>query len=369
MLQAAKESFCVFLFVFTLIFPDDGRAQNIASQDEVDPAEIKPYWLREGGILPAAIPFTLTQNQRVKFGGTFGVDISHYTFDEKSAGNCLSQDGYETPACSCTANWSTMSKAGVSAVYAKASDGAGTDLSFRRVWTQLDAMHQAGTLLRGAYHFFRPGIDAKVQADVFLRAIGAVNGHKPAQLLPVLDIEWSNKKIDPGSQEFRECPITRRTKTDDGRYFCDMWHKVAASTIASMAMSWINLVEAATGRRVLIYTNPTAWWNVVMSPKESYLIEERGVWTSRYTIDGPTYNPNWTSEGGSPHWKMAPLPRGASYPVDSYSIPHLWQFTETGYLDEQVLICDGHPSNKKIDMDWAPLSDRQFKSLFGSVLP
>lgn len=190
------------------------------------------------------------------------------------------------------------------------SAGAGTDLSFKRVWSDLEQKHASKVFFRGAYHFLRPGVDANAQANAFLKAIGATEGRRPAQLPPALDIEWSNKRIFPGTKEFNECPVARRTKNDEGKYFCDMWYRVNPSDIASMAKTWIDRVEAATGRPVIVYTNPTAWWNVVMTPAEDRLLSTRGVWTSRYTSVGPLYDQKWTAEGGSPKWKMAPLPRG-----------------------------------------------------------
>src|SRR5262249_22311366 len=146
-------------------------------------------------------------------------------------------------------------------------------------------------------------------------------------------IEWSNRQIVPGTPDFNACPVSRRTKNDEGKYYCDMWYKETPAAIAAKAKKWIDRVEQATGLAVAIYTNPKAWWNPVLTPSEdAVLLGGRAVWTSRYTSEGPKYNASWTAEGGSPKWKMAPLPRGASYPQDTYSVPHFWQFTESGDL-------------------------------------
>jgi GH25 family lysozyme M1 (1,4-beta-N-acetylmuramidase) len=333
------------------------------SQDEINPADLRRFWI--GDILPqaAAPPYVLTSQERAKFPGTFGIDLSHYSFDiDTSNPNCQTQQGYSAAGCSCVADWQAVVNNGVRYVYSKASDGTGLDLSFARFWTDLKAKHEAKVLFRGAYHFLRPGVDPDKQADAFLHAVGAINGQKPAQLSPVLDIEWSNKRIIPNTPEFLACPASRRTENDQGKYFCDMWYPVPAITIAAMAKKWIDRVEQATGLPVTIYTNPTAWWNPVMSSNGDDLLRNRAVWTSRYTSAGPKYDPRWTALNGSPFWKMAPLPRGASYPPPSgtYSIPHFWQFTESSFLAANFLTCNGRSFRKSVDMNFIPVSENNY---------
>ena len=301
-----------------------------------------------------------------RFGGSFGLDLSHYTFDIKNSdAKCSSADGYEDPACSCTVDWTEIKNHGLRYVYSKASDGRGSDLSFRRVWSELEYHHRTQKIFRGAYHFLRPTVDADMQADTFLRAIGAVDGKKPLQLPPVLDIEWSNKRVLPGTEEFMRCPASRRVQNDQGNHYCDMWHTMKASEIAALAKRWIDRVEAATGRPVIIYTNPTGWWNEVMTKEEDDLLADRAVWTSRYTRTGPAYVDGWERQGGSSKWKMAPLPRGASYPKVNYDVPHFWQFTESGHLPSSVLTCAGREQRRYMDMNWVPIPDFGVASLFG----
>lgn len=329
------------------------------NQDQVDPAELRNFWT--GEILPqAAGPYVLTSQERAKFPGTFGVDLSHYTFDINTSNPaCRTQQGYSTPACSCVADWQSLQNSGVRFVYSKASDGSSVDLSFAKFWSDLKAKHDAKVMFRGAYHFLRPGVDVDRQADAFLKAVGAVGGQKPAQLSPVLDIEWSNKRIMPGTPEFLACPTNRRTQTDQGKYFCDMWYTVPPATIAMMAKRWIERVEQATGTPVTIYTNPVAWWNPVMLGLE-HVLKDRPVWTSRYTSAGPQYDPRWNALNGSPKWKMAPLPKGASYPLDRYSIPHFWQFTESGLTSSNFLTCNGAVRQKSMDLNFIPVNENSY---------
>jgi GH25 family lysozyme M1 (1,4-beta-N-acetylmuramidase) len=336
-----------------------------ASEDEINPALLRRLWDPDAGPQPAA-PYVLTAQERARYGGTFGIDLSHYSFDVANGdASCRTQQGYSAAACSCAANWQSIAGAGVKYVYTKASDGRGIDLSFKAVWLQLEPMHKSGALFRGAYHFFRPDIDPDTQADAFLRQIGAVDGQKPAQLPPALDIEWSNKRVSPGDPDFEPCGQAGRRTMDNEKYYCDMWYKRKPAEIAEMARKWIDHVEAATGRRVIVYTNPTAWWNAVMTPQEDGLLSTRSIWTSRYTAAGPAYDARWTTLSGSARWKMAPLPRGVSYPQATYNVPHHWQFTEGGKLPGSVFTCGGQPTGRSMDMNWVPVGANDFPRLFG----
>jgi GH25 family lysozyme M1 (1,4-beta-N-acetylmuramidase) len=357
---------------------------NVAAQeqDEIDPALLRPYWVSGESPVPAAAPYTLTPADRKKFNGSFGLDLSHYTFDiDNSPSSCRTPQGYPDKKCSCTMDWKALSDNGLLYIYSKASDATGTDLSFARVWSELKSRHEAKTLFRGAFHFLRPGVSADAQAKTFLNAVGAVDGKKPVQLPPALDIEWSNKQVILNSPEYAACPSARRLhvrgKTPDkDRYYCDMWYKVPALEIATMARTWIDLVEKATGQRVIIYTNPTAWWNPFMKERGLDLMTRQAVWTSRYTSQGPQYDPAWNTEEDnngerrrrSKEWGMAPLPVGAIYPnpdLKIYDVPHFWQFTENGYLPSNVLTCDGTSKRKDMDMNWLPISNADYPNLFG----
>lgn len=343
--------------------------EEVTNQDEVNPALVRPFWL--GAALapqPAAPPYVLTAGERTRFQGTFGIDLSHYTVDrDPNNQKCKTQEGYADPACSCSVDWQTVSDNQILYVYTKASDGSGVDLSFSQLWAQLGPQHTNKKIYRGAYHFLRPGVDADTQAATFLKAIGATNGTKPAQLSPVVDIEWSTKRILPGTDAFNACPVARRTEDDNGNYYCDMWYQLSAGEIGVLAAKWIADVESATGQPVTIYTNPTGWWNKVMTSSQDALLNGRAVWTSRYTSAGPQYDPRWTAQNGSPTWKMAPLPRGASYPTGTtYSIPNFWQFSEAALLPTNLLICAGRSTRKSVDMNWIPVTSDQYRTFVHS---
>jgi hypothetical protein len=66
---------------------------------------------------------------------------------------------------------------------------------------------------------------------------------------------------------------------------------------------------------------------------------------------------------------MPPLPKPASYPVDLYSVAHFWQFSETGGIKPNAIICSGQPEFRQMDLSWVPLSGMEFRTLFGVASP
>jgi lysozyme len=75
----------------------------------------------------------------------------------------------------------------LSFVFIKASEGASRiDESFRKNWLAAGNTR----LLRGAYHFFRPIKDPKIQADLFKKQVKLRKGDLP----PVVDIENDNRQ-------------------------------------------------------------------------------------------------------------------------------------------------------------------------------
>ena len=97
-------------------------------------------------------------------GGSYdlqGIDVSHYQG---------------------AVNWAAVRAGGRRYAFCKATEGTTyTDPTFAANWP---AMRAAG-LLRGAYHFGRPGTSAAAQADYFCDAVRPA----PGDLKPVLDLE------------------------------------------------------------------------------------------------------------------------------------------------------------------------------------
>jgi len=114
-------------------------------------------------------------------------------------------------------DWPKVRATGQRFVFAKASEGSSyADPTFDDNWR---GAKSAG-LLRGAYHFFRCNIDPKKQATKFIDYVQSMNDN--GELPPVLDLE-----------------------TNDGQ---------TKDKIIERARTWLDLVEAAFGKKPIIYS-------------------------------------------------------------------------------------------------------------------
>jgi len=149
-------------------------------------------------------------------------------------------------------NWSTVKAAGRVFAFAKATEGTGfIDSSFAHNWP---GMRNAG-VLRGAYHFFRPGIDGAAQADYFVNQIDAQGGLAAGDLPPVADVEVSDN--------------------------------VSAATVIARLHAFLDRVQARTGRVPLIYTANFFWGDYLGNPNFSGY----PLWVANYGPSCP-YLPN-----------------------------------------------------------------------------
>jgi GH25 family lysozyme M1 (1,4-beta-N-acetylmuramidase) len=114
-------------------------------------------------------------------------------------------------------DWPKVRATGQRYVFAKASEGGSyADPTFDDNWR---GAKTAG-LLRGAYHFFRCNVDPKKQATKFIDYLQSMNDN--GELPPVLDLE-----------------------TNDGQ---------TKDKIIDRAKTWLDLVEAAFGKKPIIYS-------------------------------------------------------------------------------------------------------------------
>ena len=121
-------------------------------------------------------------------------------------------------------DWRKVAKAGIRFAYIKATEGADrVDPKFRRNWREAK---RAG-LARGAYHFMYWCSSAEDQAAWFTAQVP----NDTTSLPPVLDVEWNSHSPT--------CP---------GRL-------PRAKAIAKMKVM-LEAMEAHTGKRPLIYTDP-----------------------------------------------------------------------------------------------------------------
>jgi len=120
-------------------------------------------------------------------------------------------------------DWGQVKAAGYTFAYIKATEGtAFLDNRMAAHWLNAG---QAG-LKRGFYHFFRPGLNAAMQAAHFIIATRGLE----TELRPVLDVETVQKT-----------PAGQPIKPD-----------------ANNLLIWLQFVEMATGQKPMIYT--AAWF-------------------------------------------------------------------------------------------------------------
>ena len=123
-------------------------------------------------------------------------------------------------------------------------------------------------IIRGAYHFFRPGSDARAQAENFLKIVHAPG---PGDLPPVLDVEVNDNK---GSSE-----------------------------IIAGVQAWMDTVAQRLQCNPIIYTS-ASFWNANVHGSTQFAAHP--LWVAHYTS-----NPQPNLPDGFP----------------GYAI---WQFTEQG---------------------------------------
>jgi len=149
-------------------------------------------------------------------------------------------------------DWGAVAAAGVRFAFIKATEGLDdVDPRFARNWQQSGA---AG-LLRGAYHFLHPNLDARQQAAHFLSVVTLDDDALP----PALDVEVRNG--------------------------------VGPATLSACIETWLGTVEAALGCKPVVYTDPSFWRDNVGADLASYPL-----WLACYaaTPEVPASWQRWT---------------------------------------------------------------------------
>ena len=134
--------------------------------------------------------------------------------------------------------------------FIKATQGTGrTDPYFSINW---ERSKKAG-LIRGAYHYFEPTQDGRLQANFFLSRVD----HEAGDLPPVLDIEEING--------------------------------VSKSTLRKRLKDFLKKVEERTGVQPIIYTNPKIYYDLLDDDFSHYPL-----WIAHYHSGGrPRIFRNW----------------------------------------------------------------------------
>jgi lysozyme len=147
-------------------------------------------------------------------------------------------------------DWPRVAAAGITFAFARVSDGLTVvDETFARNFA---AMKKA-RVRRGAYQYFRASVDAKQQADLFVKTLR--RSGRP-DLPSVLDLE-----------------------TDDGQ---------PPDVVNKQARKWLRRVEKKTGMRPILYTNP-AVAAAILGKK----FRRHKLWIAHYEVQCPTVPAAW----------------------------------------------------------------------------
>jgi GH25 family lysozyme M1 (1,4-beta-N-acetylmuramidase) len=147
-------------------------------------------------------------------------------------------------------DWAKIATSGLSFAFIKATEGTTLiDRTFVDHW----AGAKQAKLLRGAYHFFRPKLDATAQARFFLAQLS-----DPGELPPVLDVELVNG--------------------------------VSLAQVAASVGVWLDLVTQQLGRPI-VYTSPS-FWNALPSPSD--IASKADLWVANWGARAPAAVHGWS---------------------------------------------------------------------------
>ncbi len=147
-------------------------------------------------------------------------------------------------------DWAQVKSSGHAFAFIRVSDGTKfEDPRFDANWS---GAKEAG-VVRGAYQYFRPSQDPVAQANVLLDKMGTL---EPGDLPPVLDVE-----VTEG---------------------------VGALRLQAKVHSWLQTVEAATGRKPLVYTMAG------MSGSIGAQFVDYPLWVANWGVKCPRMPSKWT---------------------------------------------------------------------------
>lgn len=156
-------------------------------------------------------------------------------------------------------DWSAVAGGGVRFAFAKASEGTTyPDQYFVDNWKGI----KTAGLSRGAYHFFHANADPQAQARNFLARLAAANGGSPL--------------LAPG-----DLPAALDIEVTDG---------ATTAALLAGASAWLAAVEAATGKRPIVYTYPSFWKSTLGNPET---LSDYPLWISHLSVASPIVPGNW----------------------------------------------------------------------------
>ena len=182
-----------------------------------------------------------------------GVTIGEVSFAARVCADGPTLEGIDISHWQGSVNWDSIAAGGIDFAYFKATEGTGyTDDQFARNWSESRRVGVA----RGAYHYFRPEMDALTQANHFLSVMGSL---QPGDLPPMIDVEETRG--------------------------------VSCTGITNGIRTWADRVEAQTGRKPVIYTSVGFWSGSVCN---STAVNDLILWAAHWDVTCPTIPDAWT---------------------------------------------------------------------------
>ncbi|RYF85758.1 MAG: glycoside hydrolase family 25 protein, partial [Chitinophagaceae bacterium] len=178
-------------------------------------------------------------------------------------------------------NWKKVKQHKAAFAFIRATQGKNkTDTHFARNWK---SARKAG-IIRGAYHFFTPSLDATAQADNFIKRVTLESGDLP----PVLDVE--------------------RTEGQ------------SADKIREGVSIWLEAAEEEYGLTPILYTNYRFYQRYLEGHFDRY-----PVWIAHYTKNSPAiaHESGWTFWQHSETGKVPGISKNVDMNVFSGSLENL----------------------------------------------
>ncbi|MFZ5821104.1 MAG: GH25 family lysozyme [Chloroflexota bacterium] len=155
-------------------------------------------------------------------------------------------------------DWKKVRGDGIRFMFAKATEGEGyVDPTFDDNWLGAKSVG----ILRGAYHFFHPNMNAVKQADKFIQVVKAMNDN--GELPPVLDLEVTDNQ--------------------------------PSQAIIDRAKTWLDRVQQGLGKRPIIYSSPgfLKYSFVVPGGGPPLWANDYALWIANYGVSQPYLPKGW----------------------------------------------------------------------------
>jgi MYXO-CTERM domain-containing protein len=164
---------------------------------------------------------------------------THESHVEQGLTQCGSDlvDGIDVYSGNGTIDWAQVKGATKNFAFIKATQGDyNTQSTFKANWAEA----KAAGVVRSPYHFFDGTVDGVAQANAFLAEVNAAGGLQVGDLPAMLDIEC------PTSSTQSQAQANCEHSGDSG------W--VPTPMLVQRIYDWLDTVEAATGRKAILYS-------------------------------------------------------------------------------------------------------------------